>query len=339
MTSPLGRRVLALVAVVVVCVAGTGLYLWHARAEQEAAVDAAPPVPTASATLIHDLPRIVFRSTLLGTGYGEVAMVPLSDPSADRALTGTACERVYAVASRVLCLAADRGFVTTYSATVLDADLSKVQDLPLSGMASRARLSDDGALAATTTFISGHSYASASFVTQTLVTRLGGEAYGNLEEFTIVHDGTTVKPVDRNVWGVTFASDDDTFYATAAWGGKTWLVRGSLSQRRLTTLHEDAECPSLSPDGRTVVYKKRLGRPAGQWRLAAYDLSSGKETLLAEQRSIDDQVTWLDDATVIYGLGRSGSESAVSDVWAVPADGTGSPRVLLKGAWSPAVVR
>ncbi len=335
----LRRRVAALVVVLVLSAAGAGAYLWHARAELDRAVEAAPAVPTASVGGLRDVPRIVFRSTLLGTGYGEVAMVPLSDPASARALTGVACERVHAAADRVLCLAAERGFATTYSATVLDADLRPVQPLPLSGMASRARLSADGTIAATTTFVNGHGYDTVSFATQTLVTRLGGESYGNLEDFTLVHQGKAITPVDRNIWGVTFASDDDTFFVTVAWQGRTWLAQGRLSTQRLTTVRDDAECPSLSPDGRTVAYKKRLGGPPGSWRLATYDLATGEETLLAEERSVDDQVAWLDDSTVLYGLARTGAESAVSDVWAVPADGTGSPRVLIEGAWSPAVVR
>jgi dipeptidyl aminopeptidase/acylaminoacyl peptidase len=246
---------------------------------------------------------------------------------------------VYASDDRTLCLAADRGVVTTYSATVLGPGLEPVRELPLTGSASRARLSADGTLAATTAFVNGHGYSSSSFVTETLVTRLDGESYGNLEDFTLVHEGEVVKPVDRNIWGVTFASDDDTFYVTVAWGGRTWLARGSLSTRRLATIRDDAECPSLSPDGETVVYKKRQDRPPGQWRLAAYTISTGAETLLAETRSVDDQVEWLDDRTVLYGLARSGSESAISDIWAVPADGTGRPRLLVEGGWSPAVVR
>ncbi len=333
-----GRRIAALTIVLLVCVGGSVWYVLHTQSEVERATASAPPVPTAAAPL-GDEPRIVFRSTLLGTGYGEVAMVPLSDPGADRALTGVSCERVHAAADRVLCLAAERGVVTTYSASVLDSDFRELRELSLSGTASRARLSADGALAATTAFISGHGYASASFATQTLVTRLDGEAYGNLEEFTLVHEGTVITPVDRNIWGVTFAPDDETFYATVAWEGRTWLVEGSLSERRLRTIKQDAECPSLAPGGDVVAYKKRLGGPPGQWRLATYDLRSGEETLLTEERSIDDQVEWLDDATVIYGLARTGADSAVSDVWAVPADGTGAPTLLLEGAWSPAVVR
>jgi len=47
----------------------------------------------------------------------------------------------------------------------------------------------------------------------------------------------------------------------------------------------------------------------------------------------------LDDNTVLYALPRDGSEATVTDVWQVPADGTGKPSVLIPQASSPAVVR
>ena len=331
------RRLVALLAVCAVVVVAAAGYVVHTRVALDAQAAAAPRAALTDLSSVETVPHLVFRSTLLGSGYGQVAMTPLGDPDGPRALTGHACDRVAASAGRYLCLAADRGVVTTFSAKVLDAHLDPLQDLPLSGVASRARLSRDGTLAATTTFVSGHSYAATSFVTQTLVSRVGGSPYGNLEDFTLVHRGRVVRPSDRNLWGVTFA-DDDSFYVTVAWGGRTWLAHGSLSQHRIETIREDAECPSLSPDRTRVAYKKRLGLPRGRWRLAVYDLATGRETLLAETRTVDDQVEWLDDRTVVYGLPRTGADAAVSDVWRVPADGTGAASVLVHGAWSPTVV-
>ncbi len=40
----------------------------------------------------------------------------------------------------------------------------------------------------------------------------------------------------------------------------------------------------------------------------------------------------------MYGLSRDPGRSAVTDVWALSADGSGAPRVLIPGAWSPRVV-
>jgi hypothetical protein len=61
--------------------------------------------------------------------------------------------------------------------------------------------------------------------------------------------------------------------------------------------------------------------------------------MLAETRSVDDQVEWLDDSRLLYALSRPGSEATTSDVWVVPADGTGSAQVLIPEASSPAVIR
>ena len=172
-----------------------------------------------------------------------------------------------------------------------------------------------------------------------MITKVDGASYGNLEDFTLIHDGEHIAPADRNYWGVTFAADDDTFYVTVQWSKHTWLARGSLSRRTVVTLVEDAECPSLSPDGQHIVYKQRANLPSRHWRLARYDIATGRINPLAERRSVDDQVEWLDDNHVLYGLPRAGTEATVDDVWAVPADGTGTPRVLIPQAWSPAVVR
>lgn len=334
----LRQRIVVLVVVLVASLVGGTVYVLDQRASRQAAIRSAPAVPIVDLATVQAGPRIVFRSTALGPTYGKVATVRLGDPGGPRAVTGTDCERVYAAARRVLCLAADRGLVTKYSATVLDDAFQPVRPLKLAGVASRARLSRDGSLAATTAFITGRSYASSFFSTQTIVSRVDGASFGDMEQFALVHRGKAIKPVDRNIWGVTFA-DDDTFYATVAWASRTWLAKGSLSQRRLETIRPDAECPSLSPDRTRLVYKKRLGQPAGRWKLASLELATGKETTLAEPRSVDDQVEWLDDASIVYGMPRPGTEAAVTDVWQLRVDGTGRPQRLIEGAWSPAVVR
>jgi len=213
------------------------------------------------------------------------------------------------------------------------------QSLPLSGVPSRARLSRDAGMVATTTFVAGHDYSRpGTFSTQTLVTAVGTRRTVDIEEFALIVDGSRVTAADRNLWGVTFR-DNDRFYATAASGGRTWLVEGSVSARRLVALREDAECPSLSPDGTRVAVKTRGGLPPGRWRIAVYDLARRTTTMLAELRSVDDQIEWLDDSRVVYGLPQAGTGPTTSDVWEVPADGTGAPRLLIRDAWSPAVIR
>jgi hypothetical protein len=333
------RRVVLLAIVCVLALAGAAAYLLRSRERQQRAIANATPVAETSFAAVNREPHIVFRNTALGTKYGMVAAVALADPKGPRAITKTSCDRVYAAQQKVVCLSSSPGVVNTYAAHVLDDQMHRTQTLKLAGIPSRARLSADAAYAATTTFVAGDSYAGTSFSTRTTITKIGGATLGELENFSLIHDGKKIDPVDRNYWGVTFAADDDTFYATVAWSGHTWLTRGSISKRTMTTMHEDAECPSVSPDGTRIVYKQRGSLPPGRWRLVEYNIASGKVTPLAEARSVDDQVAWLDDDHVMYGLPRAGSQAAVDDVWEVPADGTGKPALLIPQAWSPAVVR
>ncbi|MFC0506193.1 TolB family protein [Micromonospora costi] len=332
-------RLGVLAVVLLVATVGAGGFVWRVHREQAAVRTSATGAPTRrNLAGVRDVPHLVFRNTALGTDYGRVALVPLSAPDGPRAVTPASCERVHATRDEALCLASDRGLVTTYRAQVLDAEWAPRRDLPLVGTPSRARLSRDGSLAATTTFVFGDSYANpGQFSTRTTVSRVDGEVVGDLEQFTLVVGGKVVTAVDRNLWGVTFA-DDDRFYATAASGGRTWLVEGSLTTRRLTALREDAECPSLSPDGTRIAFKKHGDLPPGRWRLAVYDLATGAETLLAETRSVDDQAEWLDDGHVVYGLPRSEEGTATSDIWMTNADGSGAPTLLVPDAWSPSVV-
>jgi Tol biopolymer transport system component len=106
----------------------------------------------------------------------------------------------------------------------------------------------------------------------------------------------------------------------------------------MMSLRTDAEGPSLSPDQTKIAYKRRIdSETCGVWRLAVLDLRSGLESLLAETRSVDDQLEWLNDNRLLHGLSQPGSEAATSDFWVVPADGTGSPTVFIPEASPPAV--
>jgi hypothetical protein len=207
------------------------------------------------------------------------------------------------------------------------------------GLPSQVRMSADSSLVATRTFVRGHSYAQAALSTETIIRR-NGKTLGNIESWRTTVDARPMRSVDRNFWGVTFAADSDTFYATAARGNTTWLMCGSLKGRSMISLRTDAECPSLSPDQTKIAYKKSLDSTTrGGWWLVVLDLRASQESLLAETRSVDDQVEWLDDNRLLYWLYRSVSQATTSDVWVVPVDGTGSPAVLIPEAFSSAVVR
>jgi hypothetical protein len=332
-------RLVALGVVGALLLAGTAAYLLRSRADRDLAIRTAPSQTTAPLDTIASGPRIVFRNTAIGPDYGRVAMVSLSAPSGPRALTTTSCDRVFAAGGHTLCLASDPVLVATHTAKAWADAGGPAIDLPLSGIPSRARLSDDARLAATTSFVSGDSYASRNFSTRTVVTTLANDTSVDLETFRLLHHGAAINPSDRNYWGVTFAHDDDHFYVTVQFGGTAWLASGQLSTRTVRTVRSDAECPSLSPDGTRVAYKKRGSRGPGDWRLAVMDIATGKETMLAEPHSVDDQVEWLDDQHILYGLPGEGSRAAETNVWVVPADGSGAARLLIEKAWSPAVVR
>jgi hypothetical protein len=283
-------------------------------------------------------PTVIFRSTAEDANYGHIGMVRADDPNGPREFSSQACDRVYAVATAVSCLKATMGVATVFEGSLVDTAGNPITSWPLAGVPSRTRISPDGSLVASTSFVAGHSYSAVGFSTETLIRSVNGGNVGNLEEFRLFINEEEVSPPDRNVWGVTFAGDDETFYATVGTGGHTWLVRGSVSARTLRTVADGVECPSLSPDGRRIGFKKNVSTgPTPSWRVAVLDLGAGTETVLPEDRSIDDQVEWLDDATLLYGVPRAGSGDA--DVWAAPVDGSGPARLFLDHAWSPAVVR
>ena len=285
-----------------------------------------------------DKPHIVFRSTSPGPTFGQLAAVPLGDPSGSRSVSGLVCERVYATGSEGICLKAEGAASVRHPQTMLGPRLTPIRQLPLGGLPSRARFSRDGSLVSTTVFVTGHGYATLGFSTETIVRDLkDGIDYGNLEKtFETRIDPRRNHATDLNIWGVTFVpGKPDDFYATAAAGGGTWLMKGSLRDRTLTAVRTDVECPSISPDGRYIAYKKRNGSPIN-WRLHVLDLRTGLDRALPETRSVDDQVEWLDGKRVLYGISTGGKGD--SNVW-VSALAGGKPRIFIRHASSPAVVR
>ncbi|MGV9308476.1 TolB family protein [Nonomuraea sp. NPDC003727] len=239
----------------------------------------------------------------------------------------TRCERFATASGTGICLVTD--VAKTY-AVVVDRTMRETRRLHIAGIPSRARVSSSGRMISWTVFVTGDSYNTSGFSTWTgILDNRTGYAVTNMEQIPLIKDGRRYHSADVNYWGVTFAPDDNRFYATVSTRGKTYLVQGDYGKWEARVLRANAECPSLSPDGGRLVFKKRM--PGGAWRLHALDLATMAETPLAEQADVDDQAAWLDGATVMYAKG--------GDVWAVPADGTGAPRLLVADASSPSAVR
>ncbi|MEU6773227.1 TolB-like translocation protein [Streptomyces sp. NPDC046759] len=337
--TPLRRRLLILLtAVLLLAGLGTGVVLHAAaRADRAGQLQSGGPAVSAGTLTLAQKGRLAFVNAAAGPHRGAVASVPSTDPKDGRIASNLKCVRFYAAAGTGVCLQSVTGVLKQSNrALLLNAELRTRHTFALAGTPSRARVSPSGRFVAWTVFVSGESYSSAFFSTRTSVldTRTM-RLTPSLETFSVVLDGKPYHASDVNFWGVTFASDDDTFYATLGTANHTYLVRGSLSRRTVTSLVQNVECPSLSPDGTRIAFKKRVLSGTSLWHEYVLDLRTLHETALAERHSVDDQATWLDDRTVAYALPANG-KVGTTDLWTVPADGTGSPRLLIAGASSPA---
>ncbi|MFJ2890283.1 TolB family protein [Streptomyces sp. NPDC087305] len=334
------RLLVLLAAVAALAVVATASVL-HASARAERRNETQPGGPriTAGRVTLTNPGTMVFRNMAWGPHRDELTTVPAATPAGPRTASGLKCLRFYAASGTGVCLQAVHGTVTdTYRALILDAHLKETARYDVPGIPSRARVSPTGHFAAWTAFVGGDSYAGTNFSTRAaIVDTRTGKLIPTLEAFRIVKDGHVYHAADVNFWGVTFAADDRTFYATLATKGSTYLVKGDLRARTVTTLHTNVECPSLSPDGTRIAYKKRVkGLPKdAPWHLYVLDLRTMRETPLAESRSVDDQAVWRDDRTIVYAL--PGDYGA--DLYSVPADGTGRARLISGAAVSPAYVR
>jgi hypothetical protein len=139
---------------------------------------------------------------------------------------------------------------------------------------------------------------------------------------------------------VTFdPADSDHFYATLGTGGHTYLVSAKLSTKKADVLRDGVECPSVSPDGTRIAFKQKTadgGADLPTWRPAVLDVSTLKDHPLAEARSVDDQIEWLDNSTVAYAVDTG---IGAPSIYKTAADGTGAAELLVADADSPSISR
>jgi hypothetical protein len=343
LASPSPARVLAFLGVALACIGAAGAYAWWA-AQQRAHVAAAITRTEKPLAVLPAAPYLLLRVTGPGASHGRMALESLGASDGARSVSTMNCDRVHAAAGRGICLEAKRGAITSYHAHLFDSKLRTTASFDLAGAPSRTRMSADGSLAATTVFVSGHSYSAPGFSTRTSIIDVqnGRMLAADLEQFAVIKDGQPFKASDFNFWGVTFTADAKGFYATLQTSGQQWLVQGDIAQQRMTVIAANVECPSLSPDGQRIAFKRRVvPPPQGRvvWQLVVRELASGKETVLSrETRNVDDQVEWIDNREIAYSLPDE-TTPAATNTFALPIDGNSAPRLLAPLAYSPAVVR
>ncbi|NOT33129.1 MAG: serine/threonine-protein kinase [Candidatus Eisenbacteria bacterium] len=135
----------------------------------------------------------------------------------------------------------------------------------------------------------------------------------------------TPLPVPRDLYGrgVRVSPDGGRLVVSDEWTGP-WLVELGLGRRSRIVQEEGYEFPAWMPDGRSVVFMK-LGAPFG---IMLMEARSG-----ATPRLVGSSVEEIN----VYDVTRDGREvtfvgSHSGDVRSVPLDGTGSEKVLLRGA-------
>jgi hypothetical protein len=343
------RRLLGFIVFIALAAGAAWAYVARRDGASIAATTAAPtagaPAKTASTRSLDQVRSAphVYYSSMRSDEFGQVVVASLAAPNDERFVTGLKCDRIDFATERGICLVDNRiNVLPPGIARIVDRDLTPIFTIDLPGFPSRTRISPDQRYGATTVFVSGESY-TGNFATRTYILDLHtGARLGDLESFTTTRGGRKFSAVDFNFWGVTFAKDSNRFYATLATGGSTYLVEGNVADRSMRVMRSNVECPALSPDETHIAFKSR--QPNGtEWRLHVLDLASMQEWPIAsEERSIDDQLEWLDNDRVLYHFAEErGLPDVAVNVWSSPiaSGASGGRELFIRGGLSPAVVR
>lgn len=304
----------------------TKLFVWRAavvvlsiapaiHAGAQGADDIAlPPLPPEAVQRLLATPEAAYAliSRPSDQAYNRVDILTL-DPKTRKPITRTptemGCTRVHATQDgRVFCFTRVLPDKPRYYSPPTGYVYSNAHKLQTSytkglGAVSRARISQDGKYTASTAFTAGHSYlgvGGTSFSTATFVGHsTDAKSPENIQRWPVVNAGTEITALDLNLWGASFdPANSDRFLVTAYFNGKPHLAEGSMQRRRITVLKEGVECPSFSPDGKRIAFKKRTG--ATRWSPAVMDLATKVERVFDVPDSVDDQIEWLDNERLLY---------------------------------------
>ena len=212
--------------------------------------------------------------------------------------------RARAPPGRGICLEAKRGALTTLSRTpVRPRNCGTLHSSRWPARRAAPGCRPTAGWRATTVFVSGHSYSAPGFTTRTsIVDVASGQLRGRRPRD--VHgparrpavQGGRLQLLGRHLHARRRSASTPRCRPAASY---SWS-RATSRRDACALIHDDVECPSLSPDGTRIAFKRRVASAAkGRfvWRLPCSNWRRGRETALAtETRSVDDQVEWLDDA-------------------------------------------
>lgn len=261
-----------------------------------------------------------------------------------RTILDKECERLHVAAAIGLCLGpAANGDDHAYRADVISLANAQLDVVRAdSGVSpSRARVSSDGGWASATMIRQQgddeDEYAELGSL-QTIVTIVNLGA-GNSTRINRFDHPPTNGPTTW--WGVTFGPDNDQIWVTGADDDGPQIYTGSLAERTLTPTRIGASCPSISPDGKTLVVRMAEGGVEGATDLVAIDQQTGEQWRLNEDREVVDQVEWLDNDTILYALPADdfSAEMRTFDVWSLDLRADAEPELFLRYASSPSVIR
>lgn len=296
-------------------------------------------VPTGGPTLASGEVLVVNR--VPGDDYGRLA---IRHTDGTRTLLDRSCMRVHIAGDHGVCLSETDDIPVSFDTTFFEASNLDVdiKGYP-SALPSRARMSPTGRFSAVTAFVTGASYVDIGTETTTIVTIDeidSNRLLRGANQFDIASDEDRFQTFDAQYWGITFAPDEDEVYVTGFYGEQPEIMRGTLNDMTLAPTGWIGSCPSLSPDGKTLVFKE--ARQDGTFELVAVDVESNTKMKLGEERSVDDQVEWLDNDTILYAVHPEGGDNPVQpefDIWMLDIAPGSEPVLFLPNADSPAVAR